>query len=139
MVNFKKFCRNLRNEMVSHITLYLPPIAKPSLRLLDLTLSKTRFSSHLSFLSRSLRYKVIPNGCRSSFNFDFHSFTSRHIVSRVTKACYEHSRRLMRITIYSMSQHIQTLDSGISHAKSILSTSFHFKKGHHPIHSIVEF
>ena len=35
-------------------------IAKPSLRLLDLTLSKTRFSSHLSFLSRSLRYKVIP-------------------------------------------------------------------------------
>jgi hypothetical protein len=40
MVNFKKFCRNLRNEMVSHITLYLPFIAKPSLRLLDLTLSK---------------------------------------------------------------------------------------------------
>jgi hypothetical protein len=29
----------------------------------------------------------------------------------------------MRITIDSMSQHIQTLDSGISHVKSILSTS----------------
>jgi hypothetical protein len=70
--------------MVSHITLYLPFIAKPSLRLLDLTLSKTRFSSHISFLSRSLRYKVIPNGFKSSFNFDFHSSTSRHIVSRVT-------------------------------------------------------
>jgi hypothetical protein len=109
--------------MVSRITLCLPFIAKPSLRLLDLTLSKTRFSSHLSFLSRSLRYKVIPNGFKSSFNFDFHSSTSRHIVSRVSKACYEHSRRLMRIVIDSMSQHIQTLDSGISHVKSILSTS----------------
>ncbi len=41
MVNLKKFCRNLRNEIVSHITFYLPSIAKPSLRYLDLILSKT--------------------------------------------------------------------------------------------------
>ena len=49
--------------------------------------------------------------------------TRRHIVSCVNKACYEHSRCLMCITIDSKSQHIQTLDSRISHVKSILSSS----------------
>jgi hypothetical protein len=37
--------------MVSHIKLYLPSIAKPSLHLVNVTLSKTHFPSHLSFLS----------------------------------------------------------------------------------------
>ena len=55
MVNLKKFCRNLRNEMVSHITLYLPSIAKHSLRLFDLILSKT----HSPLLA--LRFCFLPH------------------------------------------------------------------------------
>ena len=105
--------------MVSHITLYSPCIANPSLRYLDLILSKTRFSSHISFLS--LRFKVIPNGFKSSFNLYAHSPNNRHTVThRVNKVRYEHSRRLMRIAIDSMSDYILTLDSHISHAKSFL-------------------
>ena len=42
---------------------------------------------------------------------------------RVTKACYEHSRRLMRIAIDDMLLHVQTLDSKISRVKSNLSTT----------------
>ena len=117
MVNLKKFCRNLRNEMVSHITLYLPSIAKPSLHLFDLILSKTRFSNHISFLSRCLRYKVIPNGFKSSFSLHVHSANHRHTIShRVTRVCYEHSRRLMRIAIDSMSLHLSTIDYHASSA-----------------------
>ena len=124
MVNLKRFCHSLRNEMVSRITLYLPPIAKPSLQLFDLTLSKTRFSSHLSFLSRCLRFKVVPNCFKSSFYLFNHAFVNRHVIShRVNKACYEHSRRLMRIAIDDMLLHVQILDSNISRVKSNLSTT----------------
>ena len=130
MVNLKKFCRNFRNEIVSHITLYLPSIAKPSLRLLGLILSKTRFSNHISFFCRCLRYKVIPNGYKSSFSSHVHAANHRHTISyRVTSACYEHSRRLMRIAIDSMSLHLSTLDSDISHVKSVLvSVCPHYQK-----------
>ena len=107
--------------MVSHITLYLPSIATPSLRLFDLILSKTRFSNHISFLSRFLRHKVIPNGFKSSYSLHVHSANHRHTIShRVTRACYEHSRRLMRIAIDSMSLHLSTLDSEILRVKSVL-------------------
>ena len=51
IINLKKCSYNLQNEMVSHVTLYLPSIAKLSLHLFDLTLSKLRFSGHLSFIA----------------------------------------------------------------------------------------
>ncbi len=105
--------------MVSHITFYLPSIAKPSLRFLDLILSKTRFSSHISFLSRCLHYQAIPNGFKSSFRLYVHSPNYRYTISlHVTKACYEHSRHLMHIAIDSMSSHIANLD--IACTKSVL-------------------
>ncbi len=107
--------------MVSHITFYLPSIAKPSLRYLDLILSKTHFSSHICFLSRCLHYQAIPNGFKSSFSLYVHSPNYRYTISRrVTKACYEHSRRLMRIAIDSMSSHIANLDLDIARTKSVL-------------------
>ena len=107
--------------MVSHITLYLPSIVKPSLRLFDLILSKTRFSNHISFLSHCLRYKVIPNGFKSSFSLHVHSANHCHNIShRVTRVCYEDSLCLMRIAIDSMSLHLSTIDCKISHVKFVL-------------------
>ena len=96
MVNLKKLCRQLRYEMVSHITFYLKSIAQPSLRLFDLILSKTCFSSHISFLSCFLRSKVIPNGSKSPFKLNSLSPDMRNYMSRrVTLACSQHSRHLM--------------------------------------------
>ena len=107
--------------MMSHITFYLPSIAKPSLRYLDLILSKARFSGHISFPSRCLPYQVIPNGFKSSFSVYVHSPNYRYTISRrITKACYEHSCRLMRIAIDSMSSHIVNLDFDISRTKPVL-------------------
>ena len=100
-------------EMLSHITFYSPFISKLSFEYFDLVLSKTRYSSHLSFLSRCLQFKVIPKGFKSSFKLHFDSPSNL-----VTKACYEHSRRLMRIAIGALVKHIQFFDSKISVVKS---------------------
>ncbi len=63
----------------------------------------------------------IPNSFKSSFSLYVHSPNYRYTISRrVTKACYEHSRRLMRIAIDSMSSHIANLDLDIARTKSVL-------------------
>ena len=67
-LNLKTFCHSLRHEIVSHLFPFLMSISKLALRLFDLILSKTRFSSHITFISRCLHGKVIPHGFRSSFN-----------------------------------------------------------------------
>ena len=54
MPNLKKFCHSLRHEMVSHLFPFLTSISKLALRLFDLIFSKTRFSSHITFISRCL-------------------------------------------------------------------------------------
>ncbi len=56
-----------------------------------------------------------------SFSLYVHSPNYRYTISRrATKACYEHSRRLMRIAIDSMSSHIANLDLDIARTKSVL-------------------
>ena len=121
MVNFKKLCRNLRNEMVCYTSLNLPSIAKPALRLFDHIFSKTRFSSHISFLSRCLYHKVIPTGFKSSFSLHLNSPSAHQQFSRsVMSTCFKHSRRLMRIAIQSTSMHVQNIDSDISVIKTTL-------------------
>ena len=69
MPNLKKFCHNLRHKLVSHLFPFLTSINKLALRLFDLIFSKTRISSHITFISRCLCGKVIPHGFRSSSRF----------------------------------------------------------------------
>ena len=116
MPNLKKFCHSLRQDMVSHLFPFLPSISRPALRLFDLILSKTRFSSHIVFISRCLYHKVIPHGFKSSFNPLYFTSTTIHrrLSDSISGACSSHSRRLMRMTIQSMSAHIEHLDEDIS-------------------------
>ena len=66
----------------------------------------------ISFLSRCLRSKVIPNGFKSPFKLNSLPPDTRNYMSRrVTLACSQRSRRLMRLAIESYSSHIQTLDT----------------------------
>ena len=116
-------CHSLRHEMVSHLFPFLTSISKLALRLFDLILSKTRFSSHITFISRCLHGKVIPHGFRSSFNplrFNLPAFHRRFSHS-ISEACSSHSRRLMRMTIKSMSIHVQHINENISQCKIFLS------------------
>ena len=103
MPNLKKFCHSLRHKMVSPLFPFLTPISKLALRLFNLIFSKTRVSSHITFISR-LYGKIIPHGFRSSFNplrFNLPAFHRRFSHS-ISEACSSHSCRLMRMTIKSM-------------------------------------
>ena len=123
MPNLKKFCHSLRHLMVSHFFSSLKSISKQALRLFDLILSKTRFSSHITFISRCLHGKVIPHGFRSSFNplrFNLPAFHRRFSHS-ISEACSSHSRRLMRMIIKALSIHVQHIDENISQCIIFLS------------------
>ena len=96
-----------------------PILNKLSLEYLDLVLSKTRFLSHLSFLSRCLQFKVNSTGFKSSFTLHFNS--PSHLV---TKACYDHSRRLMRIALDALVKHNLYLDSHIFVVRSNFLTAY---------------
>ena len=74
MVSLKVLTYILRMEMLSHITFYSLFISKLSFEYFDLVLSKTRYSSHLSFLSCCLQFKVIPKGFKSSFKVAPYSY-----------------------------------------------------------------
>ena len=113
MVSLKVLIPNIRKELLSHIVFYFPFIYKLSSVYFELVLSKTRFSSHLSFLSRCLQFKTIPNGFKSTFTLHFNS--PSHLV---TKACNDHSRRLMRIATDALVKHILFFDYKISVVRS---------------------
>ena len=119
----RKFCHSLRQDMVSHLFPFLSSISKPTLRLFDLILSKTRFSSHIVFISRCLYHKVIPYGFKSSFNPLYFTYITIHcrLSDSISAACSSHFRRLMRMTIESMSAHVEHLDEDISQCKTFLS------------------
>ena len=116
-------------------------ISKLAFRSFDLILSNTVFSSHIIFISRCLHRKVIPYGFMSSFNplrFNLPAF-HRCFSHSVSEACSSHSRRLMHMTIKSMSIHVQHIDdtgftvspitginSSIAPSRSGTSRQFHF-------------
>ena len=67
MPNLKTLTKELRQEIISY--LYpLPSISgNLAFRLAIHIFTKTRFSSHINFISRCLLHKVIPKGFRSNF------------------------------------------------------------------------
>ena len=71
MPNLKTLTKELRQEIVSY--LYpLPSISSNlAFRLAMHILTKTRFSSHINFISRCLQHKVIPKGFRSNSRVHF--------------------------------------------------------------------
>ena len=74
------------------------------------TFDKTRYSSHVRFLGKCLRRKVVPSGFRTNFRPGYgisNGLPTRAIIS----SC---SRRLMRMTIASMKQICENLTSQLT-------------------------
>ena len=88
-------CHSLRHEIVSNLFPFLTSISKPAFRLFDLILSKTRFSSHITFISCCLHGKVIrwptSSGLRSTLCV--------LINPPFTAAFHIPSQRLVRVTL----------------------------------------
>ena len=124
MPNLTTLTKELRQEIVSY--LYLLPSISSNLafRLAIHIFTKTRFSSHINFISRCLQHKVIPKGFRlnfhaaifsnvSNFNLKYH-----HEIQR-TQSTFSHN--IMRSTIRAMCSKRNELNKQIIVCRSQLS------------------
>ena len=118
MPNFKKTVtitrRNLKQSRSRFLNRELFTLA---MELADHTFKKTKLASHITFIGRSLRKRVIPKRFRVRFHpADGHRHNRR--LSRITDSC---SRRLMQATI----QNLKIQLNNISTLKSRVCNHFH--------------
>ena len=118
MPNFKKTVsitrRNLKQSLSRFLNRELLTLA---MELADHTFKKTKLASHITFIGRCLRKRVIPKGFRVRFHpTDGHRDNRRF--SRITDSC---SRRLMQATIQNLKFHL----NNISTLKSRVCNHFH--------------
>ncbi|XP_015770448.1 PREDICTED: uncharacterized protein LOC107348879 [Acropora digitifera] len=124
MPNLKTLTKELRQEIVNY--LYpLPSISSNlAFRLAIHIFTKTRFSSHINFISRCLQHKAIPKGFRSNFHASIFSNVSNfnlkylHEIQR-TQNTFSHN--IMRSTIRAMCSKRNELNKQIIECRSQLS------------------
>ena len=89
----------IRHELKDYLHRFPADVHEPAVSLAMCTFCKTRFTSHIQFLGRCLRRKVIPVG----FSIKFHaSSLSYGYVKNVRSITYTCSRNLMQATVRSM-------------------------------------
>ena len=124
MPNLKTLTKELRQEIVSY--LYpLPSISSNlAFRLAIHIFTKTRFSSHINFISRCLEHKVIPKGFRSNFHASIFSNVSNFnlkYLHEIQRTQNTFSRNIMRSTIRAMCSKRNELNKQIIECRSQLS------------------
>ncbi|KAL9968922.1 hypothetical protein ACROYT_G021072 [Oculina patagonica] len=116
MPNLSGFERNLYRDLNRGLSVYRDqPSRTIGLHIADKTFAKTRFTSHIGFLSKCLRRNVIPNG----FLFSFHAMKheqnhSTGYRNQVNAVLRRSSSRLMLVAIQSMQRRCQTLTTEIN-------------------------
>ena len=86
--------------------------------------TKTRFSSHINFISRCLQHKVIPKGFRSNFHASIFSNVSNFnlkYLHEIQRTQNTFSRNIMRSTIRAMCSKRNELNKKIIECRSQLS------------------
>ena len=124
MPNLKTLIEELRQEIVSY--LYPLPSTSSNLafRLVIHIFSKTRFSSHINFISRWLQHKVLPKGFSSNFHASIFSNVSNFNLKYLheiqgTQNTFSHN--IMRSTIRAMCSKRNELNKQIIECRSQLS------------------
>ena len=120
MPSLKRFTKELPQEIMSYLTPFPSSSSSLALRLATLTFTKTRFCSHVNFISRCLKAKVIPKGFQSNFHA---SNISTLYLKDVKIACTSFSRNVMRATIRAMSVKLEHINKNISNCISQLSNT----------------
>ena len=92
MPSLKNFTQGIRRDLKDFTQSFSEEIIQASYELSTSTFKKTRFSSHVHFLSRCLRSKVIPNG----FKIKFHSSVQSATIQKHLNCC---SKNLIRSTL----------------------------------------
>ena len=99
MPNIKKTVAAIRRNLTRSLHCFLErDSVSIAMELADLTLKKTKIVSHINFIGRCLRKRLIPKGFRVRFHPADGNRHNRRL-SRVTDSC---SRRLMQITIQNL-------------------------------------
>ncbi len=102
MPALKQFVSSLRQQLLADIQDYTPTIQSTIISLAMATFGKTRFASHIKFISLCLRQKIVPNGFRMKFHGN--TVTDGNYNYRTNKALFDCSRKLMRSTVSSMTK-----------------------------------
>ena len=124
MPKLKTLTKELRQEIVSY--LYpLPSISRNlAFRLAIHIFTKTRFFSHINFISRCLQHKVIPKGFRSNFHASIFSnvfnFNLKYL-HEIQRTQNTFSCNIMRTTIRAMCSKRNELNKQIIECRSQLS------------------
>ena len=96
MANIKKTVAEICRELKRRLCFLTPDAFNIASRLMDHILKKTKTTSHINFIGRCLKKKVIPVG----FRIKFHASTANdQRVASITKTC---SRQLMQTTLHSL-------------------------------------
>ena len=99
MPNIKKTVAAIRRNLTRSLHCFLErDSVSVAMELADLTLKKTKIISHINFIGRCLRKRLIPKGFRVRFHPADGNRHNRRL-SRVTDSC---SRCLMQITIQNL-------------------------------------
>ena len=78
MPNIKTILKDIRRQLQQFIEKHPEDIQEASLSFAKSTWGKTRFTNHINFLGKCLKFKVVPKG----FNLKFHSPIKRTILQR---------------------------------------------------------
>ena len=98
----------IRRELKRRLRFLTPDAFNIASRLTDHILKKTKTTSHINFIGRCLKKKVIPVG----FRIKFHASTANdQRVASITKTC---SRQLMQTTLHSLKVRQANFSSSIA-------------------------
>ena len=109
--------RTVLNDLLYHLMSSLDhaddEVRKQAFVLAKKTFAKTRYCSHVHFLGKCLRRKVVPSGFRTKFRsgYDISNGLPTQLVRAIISSC---SRRLMRMTIASMQRICENLTSQLT-------------------------
>lgn len=120
MPSLKQFVSNLHNELKGQTNHYTPAVQGTILSLAMATFGKTRFASHIKFVSTCLRRHIIPNGFRLKFNAHVSSDTPYQLRSQT--ALNQCSRKLMRSALSTMTIRKKQYDSKMKFHRSQLDS-----------------
>ena len=114
MPQLHDFEKNVYRLLNRRVSIYQDHVCKKGLVLADKTFRKTRFSSHIDFLSKCLRRGLIPKGFLVSFHAsNLEQSNSSRYKRQLSLILKTSSRRLMATTISSMIRRCHTLTTEI--------------------------
>lgn len=107
--NIKKTVCEIRRQLNRRLRFLTPDAFEIASRLADNIWKKTKNTSHINFIGRCLKKKVIPVGFRIKFN----AATANNLrVGSITKTC---SRQLMQTTLQSLKVRQANFSFSITH------------------------